>query len=103
MLMARMERLSTWDNRAESDKDELKFRLKHSWAGWKALFAPAIFLAWLGLSVEPAHGASQLTFTVGNVSGQPGAQVLVPVRASAFANINSFQFTVHWTTTSAAF
>ena len=52
-------------------------------------------------AVPPTPG--DLTFTMGSVSGMPGAQVVVPVRASNFTRIALFQFPMYWDTNLATF
>ena len=69
-----------------------------------ALLLGGLVLALIGFgSGVPTAGASGLTFVVGGASGQPGTQVLVPVQTTGFSNVNSLQFSFHWTATDAAF
>jgi hypothetical protein len=44
-----------------------------------------------------------LVLMVGQTSGLPGEEVLVPVQVRGFTDINLFQFSLHWTSSVAAF
>ncbi len=78
--------------------------MKDSGVRFNALFVLGLVLALIGPRAEEAQGAaSGVTFVVGGTNGQPGAQVLVPVRVNGFLNINSFQFSFHWSPSDASF
>ena len=55
----------------------------------------------LGLGAGVTQAAN-LTFLVGSTNGVTNSQVVVPIRASHFTNISSFQFSFHWNTNVAA-
>src|SRR5438105_2758972 len=62
-----------------------------------------LFVILFILNTKEARAASGLSFACGSANGQPGAQVLIPIQANQFANINSFQFSLHWSQNDAAY
>ncbi len=65
---------------------------------WPALLCALLF----GASTGATNGAT-LTFVVGATNGVTNSQVVVPISASQFTNISSFQFSFHWNTNVASF
>src|SRR5437868_5117818 len=66
------------------------------------------FSLWCGFAVAFAGLfspglARAVTFSIGNVSGGAGSQVLVPVTVSQFSNVSVFQYSMHWNTSVATF
>ena len=58
-------------------------------------------LALLGAGAREARAT--LALAVGNAHGTPGTEVVVPVRATQFASILTFQFSFHWNPAVAGF
>lgn len=87
----------------ESRRSRVDDQRPHEVRGLPGLLG-AFFLGALLLcaSAIPANAAS-LTFSVGSTNGVTNSTVVVPVRASNFSNISSFQFSFHWNTNIASF
>src|ERR1043166_8070119 len=49
------------------------------------------------------EAAAGVTVIIGNASGNPGTQVLVPVQVNGFTDIGEFQFIFNWNTNHAKF
>src|SRR4051812_30448073 len=78
--------------------------MKHSGARLNIQLLLSLFLTVLGSLAGQATGAAAgLIFGVGSANGQPTTQVLVPVQASGFNDINSLQFSFHWSAAVASF
>ena len=60
------------------------------------------FAVFLAMSIGSAKAAT-LTFAIGATNGVTNSQVVVPVRASNFVNVSSFQFSFHWNSAVASF
>src|SRR5256885_4537164 len=73
------------------------------WPSLRALLIFCLSLAFLFSRAEEAKSASGLTLTVGSSSGPPGASLLVPVQATGFSDLSTFQFTFHFDPTNLAF
>ena len=59
--------------------------------------------ALLGAGAPEAHAAGGLTFAVASTNAMSGTDVLVPIRASQFSSILTFQFSFHWNPAVATF
>ena len=71
-------------------------KLKSARERWSVFLLLALLLG-LTAGTMPTHAAN-LTFSVSSTNGVTNSQVVVPIRASRFTNISSFQFSLHWNT-----
>src|SRR6185436_574218 len=62
-----------------------------------------LLLALFGAGARAAHAASGLTFAVASTNGMSGTEIVVPVQATQFASILTFQFSFHWNPAVATF
>ena len=74
-------------------------KLKSARERWSVSLLLALLL---GLSASATHAAN-LTLSISSTNGVTNSQVVVPIRASRFTNISSFQFSLHWNTNVAGF
>ena len=51
----------------------------------------------------PSVGEEPVTFSISSTNGFPGAEVVMPIRVSAFTGVGTLQFSFHWSTNALTF
>src|SRR4051794_25992375 len=62
-----------------------------------------LLLATLCFGAAMQTNAATISFVIGATNGVTNSEVVVPIRVRQFANVSSFQFSMHWNTNIAKF